>query len=223
MADDKKKFITVPVMLRNVRLVQTFNLFEPDSGSKYSDDKYHLNLLVSKDDKENIDAINTALKQVTAEAIKAGELPQEQTIEFVRKAITDGSTDEFPSPLHDGDKDKNADKYTYLKGNWLVRASSKNPVRFYDRHAEQIEDVPAAKREFYPGAVVNAKITLMAFGASRVASNGGVTVWASGIQKAADGERLGGASDGFTDLGSDNADGFAPAGATADPYAAMGM
>ena len=43
MAEDKKKFITVPVMLRNVRLVQTFNLFEPDSGSKYSDDKYHLN------------------------------------------------------------------------------------------------------------------------------------------------------------------------------------
>lgn len=156
------------IILKNVRLSYP-HLHSPESFEG-QDPKYGCVLIISKDDPQ-IRALKEAI-------FKAGQDKWGAKI----KPST------WPSNLHwplkDGDE--KADTNPEYADCYYISPTSRQPVVLLDRAKRQLT---AADDKLYPGAYVNASLTVAAFDA---AMKKGVSIFLNGIQFFQDGERLAG-------------------------------
>jgi hypothetical protein len=144
------------------------NLFEPRSFKEGDTPKYSCNLIFSKDDKAALAQLKAAYAQALADGANVLKgLPPSQVL------------------LKDGDAE-HPDKPEYANSIYLVAKSKFQPT-LMDRARNPIdEDV---RDTLYSGCRVRAMLTFRAY------NNGGmrgVTAYLQGVQKIADGPRLGG-------------------------------
>ncbi|MBQ0112622.1 MAG: DUF2815 family protein [Bacteroidales bacterium] len=147
-------------------------------------EKYSVSVLIPKNDKETIDAINAAIDNAIKEGIAkfGGKMPNKAAIKL---------------PLRDGDIEKDDEAY---KGHYFINANSKTAPQIVDRQVNPILD----KGEVYSGCYARVSLNFYAFNSN---GNKGVACGLGNIQKIKDGEPLGGkstASDDFSTV--DDAD-----------------
>lgn len=152
------------------------NIWEPKSING-SDEKYSVSLIISKDDKETIDAINKAVEQAKKDGISkfGGKIPGNLKL-----------------PLRDGDIERPDDEA--YKNSYFINANSKDRPQVVDKAVRPILD----QSEVYSGCYGRASITFYAFNSN---GNKGVACGLGNLQKIKDGEALSGrsnASDDFT-------------------------
>lgn len=130
--------------------------------------KYSAVLLIPKSDTKTCNAIMQAIEQTKQDAKDKwkGRIPAN-----------------LKSPLRDGDTER-PDSPEY-KGMYFINASSKNPVKVYDRDGSDIID----PNDVYAGCYVRADINFYGFS---VSGNNGIAAGLNSVMKWADGERLGG-------------------------------
>lgn len=152
------------------------NIWEPKSING-SDEKYSVSLIIPKDDKETIDAINKAVEQAKKDGISkfGGKIPANLKL-----------------PLRDGDIERPDDEA--YQNSYFVNANSKDRPQIVDKSVRPILD----QSEVYSGCYGRASITFYAFNSN---GNKGVACGLGNLQKIKDGEALSGrsnASDDFT-------------------------
>lgn len=159
------------------------NVWEPRSinGGK---EKYSASLIISKDDKETIDAINKAVDAAIEEGIGkfGGKKPNKAQLKL---------------PLRDGDEERDDEAY---KNSYFVNANSITPPQIVDGKVQPILD----RSEVYSGVYARVSINFYAFNTN---GNKGIACGLGNIQKVRDGEPLGGhssAADDFTALDNDD-------------------
>lgn len=148
-------------------------------GKEYT--KYSCALIIDKNDKASIAAIEDVIKGLEADvkAANKGKLPPR-----------------WKSPIRDGDAEKEGDP-AYENAIWLNTSTRTKPPIF-KKVAGKIVEVKS-EEEVYSGCYVKAKINFFTFD---VDGNKGIGVGLQGLFKTKDGERLsgGGASaDDFAD------------------------
>ena len=160
------------------------NVWEPASinGSK---PKYSVSLIIPKEDKATVDAINRAVEN----AIKDG------TAKFGGKVPPRGS---LKLPLRDGDTERDDEAY---KGCYFVNANSTTTPQIVDRQVQPILD----RGEVYSGCYARVSINFYAFNSN---GNRGIACGLGNIQKIRDGEPLGGKSSAADDFATDPDDDF---------------
>ncbi|MDR3597044.1 DUF2815 family protein [Clostridium sp.] len=152
------------------------NIWEPKSING-SDEKYSVSLIIPKDDKKTIDAINKAVEQAKRSWISkfGGKIPANLKL-----------------PLRDGDIERPDDEA--YKNSYFVNANSKDKPQIVDKAVATILD----QSEVYSGCYGRASITFYAFNSD---GNKGVACGLGNLQKIKDGEALSersNASDDFT-------------------------
>lgn len=160
-----------------------FNGWEPKSING-GPEKYSLCLLIPKDDKTTLDAIEKAIEAAIEEGIAkfGGKKPNKATIKL---------------PLRDGDVEREDEAY---KGHYFINANSTTPPQIVDSSVKPILD----RSEVYSGCYARVSINFYAFNKN---GNKGVACGLGNIQKIKDGEMLGGKSlavDDFTEETSDD-------------------
>lgn len=160
------------------------NVWEPVSinGSK---PKYSVSLIIPKDDKTTVDAINRAVEN----AIKDG------AAKFGGKVPPRGS---LKLPLRDGDTERDDEAY---KGSYFVNANSTTAPQIVDRQVQPILD----RGEVYSGCYARVSINFYAFNSN---GNRGIACGLGNIQKIRDGEPLGGKTSAADDFATDPDDDF---------------
>ncbi len=151
------------------------------NGSK---PKYSVSVLIPKDDKETLDAIEKAVDTAIEEGIAkfGGKKPNKAAIKL---------------PLRDGDIEREDEAY---KGHYFVNANSLTPPQIVDKAVKPILN----REEVYSGCYARVSLNFYAFNSN---GNKGVACGLGNIQKIRDGEPLGGrtlASDDFTSLENDD-------------------
>lgn len=153
----------------NTRL-SYFHGWEPVSVNGGAE-KYSVSVLIPKNDKETINAINAAIDAAIEEGISkfGGKKPNKAAIKL---------------PLRDGDTERDDEAY---KGHFFINANSNTPPQIVDRSVKPILD----RGEVYSGCFARVSLNFFAFN-----SNGskGVACGLGNIQKVRDGELLGGKS-----------------------------
>ena len=153
----------------NTRL-SYFHGWEPVSVNGGAE-KYSVSVLIPKNDKETINAINAAIDAAIEEGISkfGGKKPNKASIKL---------------PLRDGDTERDDEAY---KGHLFINANSNTPPQIVDRSVKPILD----RGEVYSGCFARVSLNFFAFN-----SNGskGVACGLGNIQKVRDGEPLGGKS-----------------------------
>jgi len=153
----------------NTRL-SYFHGWEPVSVNGGAE-KYSVSVLIPKNDKETINAINAAIDAAIEEGISkfGGKKPNKAAIKL---------------PLRDGDTERDDEAY---KGHFFINANSNTPPQIVDRSVKPILD----RGEVYSGCFARVSLNFFAFN-----SNGskGVACGLGNIQKVRDGEPLGGKS-----------------------------
>lgn len=147
-------------------------------------EKYSTSVLIPKDDKETVDAINKAIDAAIEEGIAkfGGKKPNKAAIKL---------------PLRDGDVERDDEAY---KGHWFINANSKTAPQIVDKHVKLILD----RGEVYSGCYARVSLNFYAFNSN---GNKGIACGLGNIQKIRDGEPLGGrasASDEFTAVDDDD-------------------
>lgn len=147
-------------------------------------EKYSVSVLIPKDDKETVDAINKAIDAAIEEGIAkfGGKKPNKAAIKL---------------PLRDGDVERDDEAY---KGHWFINANSKTAPQIVDKHVKPILD----RGEVYSGCYARVSLNFYAFNSN---GNKGIACGLGNIQKIRDGEPLGGrasASDEFTSVDNDD-------------------
>lgn len=180
MANSNKKTMVVTGM--NTRL-SYFHGWDPVSING-GDEKYSVSVLIPKDDKATIDAINKAVDAAIEEGIAkfGGKKPNKAAIKL---------------PLRDGDEEREDEAY---KGHYFVNANSKTAPQIVDRAVKPILD----RSEVYSGCYARVSLSFYAFNSN---GNKGVACGLGNIQKVRDGEPLGGrttAADDFATLDDDD-------------------
>ncbi len=180
MANTNKKTMVVTGI--NTRL-SYFHGWDPVSING-GDEKYSVSVLIPKDDKVTIDAINKAVDAAIEEGIAkfGGKKPNKAAIKL---------------PLRDGDEEREDEAY---KGHYFVNANSKTPPQIVDRAVKPILD----RSEVYSGCYARVSLSFYAFNSN---GNKGVACGLGNIQKVRDGEPLGGrttATDDFATLDDDD-------------------
>ncbi len=180
MANTNKKTMVVTGI--NTRL-SYFHGWDPVSING-GDEKYSVSVLIPKDDKATIDAINKAVDAAIEEGIAkfGGKKPNKAAIKL---------------PLRDGDEEREDEAY---KGHYFVNANSKTPPQIVDRAVKPILD----RSEVYSGCYARVSLSFYAFNSN---GNKGVACGLGNIQKVRDGEPLGGrttATDDFATLDDDD-------------------
>ncbi len=180
MANTNKKTMVVTGI--NTRL-SYFHGWNPVSING-EDEKYSVSVLIPKDDKATIDAINKAVDAAIEEGIAkfGGKKPNKAAIKL---------------PLRDGDEEREDETY---KGHYFVNANSKTPPQIVDRAVKPILD----RSEVYSGCYARVSLSFYAFNSN---GNKGVACGLGNIQKVRDGEPLGGrttATDDFATLDEDD-------------------
>ena len=153
----------------NTRL-SYFHGWEPVSVNGGAE-KYSVSVLIPKNDKETINAINAAIDAAIEEGISkfGGKKPNKAAIKL---------------PLRDGDTERDDEAY---RGHFFINANSNTPPQIVDRSVKPILD----RGEVYSGCFARVSLNFFAFN-----SNGskGVACGLGNIQKVRDGEPLGGKS-----------------------------
>ena len=176
-ANNKTKVITGI----NTRL-SYFHGWEPISINGGTE-KYSVSVLVPKNDKKTLDAIDRAIDTAIEEGIAkfGGKKPNKSAIKL---------------PLRDGDTERDDEAY---KGHWFINANSKSAPQIVDRAVRSILD----RGEVYSGCYARVSLNFFAFNSN---GNKGVACGLGNIQKVRDGEPLGGkstAADDFATLDED--------------------
>ncbi len=166
----------------NTRL-SYFHGWEPASINGGAE-RYSTAVLIPKDDKVTIDAINAAVDAAIEEGIAkfGGKKPNKAAIKL---------------PLRDGDVEREDEAY---KGHYFVNANSNTPPQIVDRAVKPILD----RSEVYSGCYARVSLSFYAFNSN---GNKGVACGLGNIQKVRDGEPLGGrtnAADDFATLDDDD-------------------
>lgn len=178
-ANNKTKVITG----MNTRL-SYFHGWEPVSINGGAE-KYSVSVLIPKDDKATIDAINTAVDAAIDEGISkfGGKKPNKAAIKL---------------PLRDGDMEREDEAY---KGHYFINANSNTAPQIVDRAVKPILD----RREVYSGCYARVSLNFYAFNSN---GNKGVACGLGNIQKVRDGEPLGGRTNAVDDFATLDDDDF---------------
>lgn len=146
------------------------NLFSPRVNDDGTQGKYDVCILIDKEDKDTIKAINKAVENAQAKGVKekwAGKLPKKLTL-----------------PLHDCD-DREDDQYGGFDNVMYLNAKSKSRPAIVDKKLNRILD----EEELYSGCYAICAISFYPYAAS---ANNGVGVAIDNVMKIADGEHLAG-------------------------------
>lgn len=160
-----------------------FNGWEPKSING-GDEKYSVSLIISKDDKETIDAINKSVEQAKKDGISkfGGKIPANLKL-----------------PLRDGDIERPDDEA--YKNSYFINANSKDKPQIVDKAVRPILD----QSEVYSGCYGRASITFYAFNSN---GNKGIACGLGNLQKIKDGEALSGRSNASDDFTTEEDDDF---------------
>ncbi|KRN88737.1 DUF2815 family protein [Ligilactobacillus ceti] len=140
-------------------------------------EKYSVSVLIPKDDKKTLDAIEKAVDAAIEVGIAkfGGKKPNKVAIKL---------------PLRDGDIERDDEAY---KGHYFLNANSVTPPQIVDKNVDPILD----KSEVYSGCYARVSLNFYAFNSN---GNKGVACGLGNIQKIKDGEMLGGRSNAFDDF-----------------------
>lgn len=155
------------------------NVWQPKSINGGAE-KYSCSIIIPKEDKATIDAINAAIDAAIKEGAHkfGGKVPPRGALKL---------------PLRDGDTEREDEAY---RGAFFVNANSTTQPEVVDKYVRPIID----HSEIYSGVYARVSLSFYAFNSN---GNRGVACGLGNIQKVCDGEPLGGrtsASDEFTTL-----------------------
>ena len=176
---NKRKVITG----KNTRL-SYFHGWEPTSING-GPERYSVSVLIQKDDKETLDAINNAIDAAIEDGISkfGGKKPNKASIKL---------------PLRDGDTERDDEAYA---GHYFINANSKTAPQIVDKAVKPILD----RDEVYSGCYARESLSFYAFNSN---GNKGVACGLGNIQKIRDGESLGGRSSAADDFATEADDDF---------------
>ena len=168
---------------KNTRL-SYFHGWEPTSING-GPERYSVSVLIPKDDKETIKAINDAVDAAIEEGIAkfGGKKPNKAAIKL---------------PLRDGDTEREDKAYA---GHWFINANSKTAPQIVDKAVKPILD----RDEVYSGCYARVSLNFYAFNSN---GNKGIACGLGNIQKIRDGESLGGRSSAADDFSTEEDDDF---------------
>lgn len=168
---------------KNTRL-SYFHGWEPTSING-GPERYSVSVLIPKDDKETIKAINDAVDAAIEEGIAkfGGKKPNKVAIKL---------------PLRDGDTEREDEAYA---GHWFINANSKTAPQIVDKAVKPILD----RDEVYSGCYARVSLNFYAFNSN---GNKGIACGLGNIQKIRDGESLGGRSSAADDFSTEEDDDF---------------
>lgn len=168
---------------KNTRL-SYFHGWEPTSING-GPERYSVSVLIPKDDKETVKAINDAIDAAIEEGIAkfGGKKPNKAAIKL---------------PLRDGDTEREDEAYA---GHWFVNANSKTAPQIVDKAVKPILD----RDEVYSGCYARVSLNFYAFNSN---GNKGIACGLGNIQKIRDGESLGGRSSAADDFSTEDDDDF---------------
>ena len=168
----------------NTRL-SYFHGWEPASinGGK---ERYSTSVLIPKDDKKIIEAINAAIDVAIDEGISkfGGKKPNKAALKL---------------PLRDGDVERPDDEA--YKGHYFLNANSPTAPQIVDKAVKPILD----RDEVYSGCYARVSLSFYAFNSN---GNKGVACGLGNIQKVKDGEPLGGRATAADEFGTIEDDDF---------------
>ena len=132
-------------------------------------EKYSVSLLIPKDDKSTLEAIEKAIDAAIKEGAGkfGGKIPPKAALKL---------------PLRDGDVERDDEAYA---GHYFVNANSINKPQIVDANVDPILD----RSEVYSGCYARVSINFYAFNHS---GNRGIACGLGNLQKTRDGESLGG-------------------------------
>lgn len=168
---------------KNTRL-SYFHGWEPTSING-GPERYSVSVLIPKDDKETVKAINNAVDAAIEEGIAkfGGKKPNKAAIKL---------------PLRDGDTEREDEAYA---GHWFINANSKTAPQIVDKAVKPILD----RDEVYSGCYARVSLNFYAFNSN---GNKGIACGLGNIQKIRDGESLGGRSSATDDFSIEEDDDF---------------
>ena len=168
---------------KNTRL-SYFHGWEPTSING-GPERYSVSVLIPKDDKETVKAINDAVDAAIEEGIAkfGGKKPNKAAIKL---------------PLRDGDTEREDEAYA---GHWFINANSKTAPQIVDKAVKPILD----RDEVYSGCYARVSLNFYAFNSN---GNKGIACGLGNIQKIRDGEPLGGRSSAADDFSTEEDDDF---------------
>ncbi len=168
---------------KNTRL-SYFHGWEPTSING-GPERYSVSVLIPKDDKETVKAINDAVDAAIEEGIAkfGGKKPNKAAIKL---------------PLRDGDTEREDEAYA---GHWFINANSKTAPQIVDKAVKPILD----RDEVYSGCYARVSLNFYAFNSN---GNKGIACGLGNIQKIRDGESLGGRSSAADDFSTEEDDDF---------------
>ena len=168
---------------KNTRL-SYFHGWEPTSING-GPERYSVSVLIPKDDKETVKAINDAVDAAIEEGIAkfGGKKPNKAAIKL---------------PLRDGDTEREDEAYA---GHWFINANSKTALQIVDKAVKPILD----RDEVYSGCYARVSLNFYAFNSN---GNKGIACGLGNIQKIRDGESLGGRSSATDDFSIEEDDDF---------------
>ena len=168
---------------KNTRL-SYFHGWEPTSING-GPERYSVSVLIPKDDKETVKAINNAVDAAIEEGIAkfGGKKPNKAAIKL---------------PLRDGDTEREDEAYA---GHWFINANSKTAPQIVDKAVKPILD----RDEVYSGCYARVSLNFYAFNSN---GNKGIACGLGNIQKIRDGESLGGRSSAADDFSIEEDDDF---------------
>lgn len=168
---------------KNTRL-SYFHGWEPTSING-GPERYSVSVLIPKDDKETVKAINDAVDVAIEEGIAkfGGKKPNKAAIKL---------------PLRDGDTEREDEAYA---GHWFINANSKTAPQIVDKAVKPILD----RDEVYSGCYARVSLNFYAFNSN---GNKGIACGLGNIQKIRDGESLGGRSSAADDFSTEEDDDF---------------
>ena len=168
---------------KNTRL-SYFHGWEPTSING-GPERYSVSVLIPKDDKETVKAINDAIDAAIEEGIAkfGGKKPNKAAIKL---------------PPRDGDTEREDEAYA---GHWFINANSKTAPQIVDKAVKPILD----RDEVYSGCYARVSLNFYAFNSN---GNKGIACGLGNIQKIRDGESLGGRSSATDDFSIEEDDDF---------------
>ena len=168
---------------KNTRL-SYFHGWEPTSING-GPERYSVSVLIPKDDKETVKAINDAIDAAIEEGIAkfGGKKPNKAAIKL---------------SLRDGDTEREDEAYA---GHWFINANSKTAPQIVDKAVKPILD----RDEVYSGCYARVSLNFYAFNSN---GNKGIACGLGNIQKIRDGESLGGRSSATDDFSIEEDDDF---------------
>lgn len=171
---------TTKVITGKVRL-SFVNIFTPSSING-GDEKYSVTLMIPKSDKETLRKIKAAVdaaKELGKTSKWGGKLPNSLDL-----------------PLHDGDAEKDLEKYPEFEGHYYINAKSNTkpniakPIGKDSEGKTRLQEITDST-EVYSGSYAKASINFYPFD---IKGNKGVAAGLNSIVKVQDGEFLGGRS-----------------------------